>query len=105
MPRFKKKEKLQELERVLTEEKAKEPEKPMKPSENGKVKFFSRHAALQVVMVPGTWKFDAGGNRYPVAGKILKFRNGSFETDDKKEIEFLRQHEYYRKGKIIDSQA
>jgi len=54
-------------------------------------KFTSKYKNLRIVIEPDDVEFVKGKTRI-VPGKHIQFENNVFTTDDKKEIEFLKNH-------------
>lgn len=61
--------------------------------------FLSKFSFHAISVVPGDWKFDKAGTKITIPGKQIVFLEGKFETDDPKEIGFLRQRPEY--GNVI----
>ena len=57
-------------------------------------KFLSK-CPNQVLCVKPNRVQIADGIAMPVTGEHIRFNNGEFETEDKKEIEFLRKHRLF----------
>jgi hypothetical protein len=58
-------------------------------------KFFAK-CENQVVVITPNRKQVFDGIPMPVPGKRIQFSHGEYETEDKKEIEFLRKHRLYK---------
>lgn len=57
-------------------------------------KFLSKCPNHVLCMIPNRVQI-ADGIAMPVQGQKIEFVNGEFETEDKKEIEFLRKHRLF----------
>lgn len=60
-------------------------------------KFFSKCQNQVICMKPSRVQiYD--GIAVPVSGQRIQFKNGEYETADKKEIDFLRKHSLFGRG-------
>jgi len=51
--------------------------------------YVSQKKGLELVITPARLGKDKFGNPIKIGGKRIKFINGKYRTDDKKEIEYL----------------
>lgn len=56
--------------------------------------FYSRFSNLKLTVEPPTEEIIQGKRRL-IPGKIIRFRNGTYSTSNKREIEFIRNHRWY----------
>jgi len=64
--------------------------------------FSSKYANLEIVIKPARIYIDTNGNRRIDKGKSIQFKNGFYETDDKQEIEYLRDYAKRKQGIVIE---
>lgn len=68
------------------------------------MKFQSKYLQLRLVVKPTfVEKTNFGVNRHE--GVTIEFKNGEFETEDKKLIAFVQECDEYKAGKIIALQS
>jgi hypothetical protein len=58
------------------------------------VKFVSKYKNYEIVEKPSFIRVE-NGIPYVVYGKRYEFGDGTYETSDPKEIEFLRKHKFF----------
>jgi len=63
------------------------------------MRFVSRYAEYEAVIVPSTTTYLANGTAVIHKGKSIKFNKGMYETEDKEEIKFLKKHKDF--GSLI----
>lgn len=59
------------------------------------MKFLSKTFGLRIILKPSYYKYYEGGRRELVHGIDAQFKNGVFETEDKKTIKLLLEHRDY----------
>lgn len=57
-------------------------------------KFISKCQNQVICMIPNRVQI-ADGIAVPVSGKHIRFDRGEYETQDKKEIDFIRKHQLF----------
>lgn len=65
------------------------------------VEFASRYNTLTLTMSPPRKEYR-GNERVFIPGRVIKFENGVYRTNDPEEIEFLRNHRWYGSSKLIE---